>query len=117
MKFLESLLAGIVIGILIAPDKGSVTRKKLLNSALNHKGPGELVNDGINDIKETANEIADEFRLRMETDRKSESNDEVQIDNHTKERKSTSHLRSITHNAKMKVKDPDADIKDALDKI
>jgi len=46
-KFLLTLLGGIVIGILVAPDKGSKTRQKLL--------------DGFDDYKDKASDTANDL--------------------------------------------------------
>jgi gas vesicle protein len=56
-KIITGLFVGILVGILIAPDKGSATRKKLSKSVND-------LSDHIQDIIETArgeaNDLADE---------------------------------------------------------
>ncbi|MEP6747301.1 MAG: YtxH domain-containing protein [Bacteroidota bacterium] len=46
-KITIALLAGFVAGILLAPDKGSVTRKKL--------------NDGFDDLSDKLSDLRDKF--------------------------------------------------------
>jgi len=46
-KLLLGLLAGVAIGIIIAPDKGSATRQKIC--------------DGFDDLKQKASDAAKEF--------------------------------------------------------
>ena len=56
-KIITSILTGVAIGILIAPDRGSATRKKIsrcVNDLSNY------LQDMINDARDTVNEWADE---------------------------------------------------------
>jgi len=46
-KILVSLLAGIAIGILIAPDKGSETWKRIRERAMDYKDELEDDSDGV----------------------------------------------------------------------
>ena len=54
---LAGLAAGAVLGILLAPDKGSNTRKKILDK-------GEELAD---DLKEKLDEVLDTFNQKIET--------------------------------------------------
>lgn len=56
-KFLVGLTAGIVVGILFAPDKGSVTREKIADKASDLK---DKFNDFIDNLAGEADEFADE---------------------------------------------------------
>jgi len=49
-KTLTALLAGVAIGILVAPRKGSETRKKIVDGAANIK---DDINNFINDMADT----------------------------------------------------------------
>lgn len=55
MKSIEFLLAGIIIGILIAPDKGSETRRKIFGKIEDYKDDAEdFINDTARKAKSTA---------------------------------------------------------------
>lgn len=74
LKSLELLLLGIAIGILVAPDKGSATRKKIAGSFLDLKDDAEYylldatdkvkakVKNVTGNIKNHANDLADEVK-------------------------------------------------------
>jgi gas vesicle protein len=70
LKLLTGLLAGITIGILIAPDKGSATRQRL--SDLKDKGR-DLI-DGAADKLQSVKEGANSLLNRTETVNTNESN-------------------------------------------
>ncbi|HEY2721489.1 MAG TPA: YtxH domain-containing protein [Chitinophagaceae bacterium] len=65
MKLLQPVLIGIAIGILIAPDKGSETLRKLTGKL---SGFGENAKDYLSDaaenIKEKAGDIADNVKSK-----------------------------------------------------
>jgi len=51
-KVLTALLAGIVIGVLVAPRKGSETRRRIIDGALDFR---DDINEFINDTTEQIN--------------------------------------------------------------
>lgn len=51
-KIITALLAGVVIGILVAPRKGSETRRRLMDGALDIQ---EDINDFIHDTTDNIN--------------------------------------------------------------
>jgi gas vesicle protein len=56
-KIVSALLAGIVIGVLIAPAKGSETRRKIIDG-------GADLRDDVNDV---INEAADNLKSGIQT--------------------------------------------------
>ena len=59
MKLLQAMLVGIAIGILMAPDKGSATRRKLAGKLSNFKDDAEeYLSDAADNIKNKAGDIA-----------------------------------------------------------
>jgi gas vesicle protein len=58
-KFLVGLAAGVIVGILLAPDKGSVTREKIANKASDLK---DKFNDFIDGLAGEADDLADEAK-------------------------------------------------------
>ena len=59
IKLLQGILIGIGVGILIAPDKGSETRRKLLNRVNNLKDDGEYyLLEAADQVKSKAKTIA-----------------------------------------------------------
>jgi gas vesicle protein len=51
-KFLTGVLAGVAIGLLVAPDKGSKTRQKITDA----------LNDLLGEAKDRVNSSAEQFR-------------------------------------------------------
>ena len=51
-KFLTGVLAGVAIGLLVAPDKGSKTRQKI----------SDALNDLLGEAKDRVNSSAEQFR-------------------------------------------------------
>jgi len=66
MKLLQAVLVGIAIGILIAPDKGSATRRKLAGklSDLNDDAE-EYLSDAADNIKDKAGDIAGSVKSKL----------------------------------------------------
>ena len=66
MKLLQALLVGIAIGILIAPDKGSGTRKKLAAKLSNFGDDAEdSLSGAVNNVKDKAEDIADNIKSKV----------------------------------------------------
>ena len=63
-KIVTGILAGIVIGILIAPDKGDKTRKKI-SKVINNAG--DCIVGFIDETREELNSLADEAIDKVET--------------------------------------------------
>ena len=56
-KILTAILAGVVVGLLIAPDKGSETRRKVSKKV---NEVSDVINDAIDRLREQGNAWADE---------------------------------------------------------
>lgn len=56
-KLITGILAGVVVGLLIAPSKGSETRKKLSKSVTDLS---DYIQDVIDSAREQVNDLADE---------------------------------------------------------
>ena len=64
-RMLTYLLAGIAIGILLAPDKGSATRKRITDSFADLVGDvqdkaneiGDRISDSVDDVKGAAKDV------------------------------------------------------------
>jgi gas vesicle protein len=56
-KFLVGLTAGIIVGILFAPDKGSVTREKIADKASDLK---DKFNDFVDSLAGEVDDLTDE---------------------------------------------------------
>ena len=70
---LAGLAAGALVGILFAPEKGSVTRKKMSKKAENYAdGLKEKFNEFLDDISEKFEEVKEEFSDFTEKSGKSE---------------------------------------------
>jgi len=68
MKLLQAVLVGIAIGILIAPDKGSTTRKKLTGKLSNFRDDAEdYLSDVVDKVKDKAGDIADNVKSKAKT--------------------------------------------------
>ena len=66
MKLLQAVLVGIAIGILIAPDKGSATRKKLAGKLSNFGDDAEdYLSGAVNNVKDKAEDIADNIKSKV----------------------------------------------------
>ncbi|TAE82772.1 MAG: YtxH domain-containing protein [Bacteroidetes bacterium] len=57
LSILAALAAGAALGILFAPDKGSITRRKIANKGKRY----------VDDVKEKYNEIVDEVVEKLES--------------------------------------------------
>ncbi len=65
MKVIQAILVGIVIGILIAPDKGSATREKLAGKLLDLKdNTQDYLSDAADNIQDKAGDIADDVKSK-----------------------------------------------------
>lgn len=61
-KFLLTLAAGIAIGIVVAPDKGSKTRKKLRDGIDEYKDKAtDMANDIIDGVDRTYTRVKNKF--------------------------------------------------------
>ena len=66
MKLLQAVLLGIVIGILIAPDKGSETRRKLAGKLSDFGEDAEdYLADAADNIENKAEDIAGTVKSRV----------------------------------------------------
>ncbi len=64
--FVTGALAGITAGILIAPDKGEKTRKRIKRvSTLCKKDIDENINEQVDDLKDSINTFVDEMKIRF----------------------------------------------------
>ncbi len=65
IKLLQAALIGIGIGILIAPDKGSATRRKLLDSFSDYKDDAQdYLEDTYDNVKSKAEDVADNIKSK-----------------------------------------------------
>ena len=61
-KFLLTLAAGIAIGIVVAPDKGSKTRKKIRDGIDEYKDKAtDMANDIIDGVDRTYTRVKNKF--------------------------------------------------------
>lgn len=71
-KFFTGLMAGIAIGIMIAPDKGSETRRRLSETGSNVKNTVGDVVDGISEsidtVKDGVNRLTGKNKPAFPTD-------------------------------------------------
>lgn len=63
-KIVLAALAGIGIGLLIAPDKGSATRKKLTGKFNDLK---DQAKDGIDDLADSAKDVINSARKKAKS--------------------------------------------------
>jgi gas vesicle protein len=56
-KIIVGLLSGVIIGLLIAPRKGSETRKKIVRNA---SAIADAIQDGIETVREQLNDAAND---------------------------------------------------------
>jgi gas vesicle protein len=64
--FVTGALAGITAGILIAPDKGEKTRKRIKRvSTLCKKDIDKNINEQVDDLKDSINTFVDEMKFRF----------------------------------------------------
>jgi gas vesicle protein len=65
-EIVTSILVGIAIGILIAPDKGSATLRKLTGKLSNFgDDAGDYLSEAADNIKEKAEDIADNVKSKV----------------------------------------------------
>ena len=67
LGFAAGAAAGLIAGILFAPDKGSKTRHKIVKKA--KKGTSKLkknVGDKVNELKETMNSYVDDVKEKFQ---------------------------------------------------
>jgi gas vesicle protein len=68
MKLLQGVLLGLVIGILVAPDSGSETRRKLAGKLSGFKDDAQdYLSDAADNIKDKAGDIADTVKSKART--------------------------------------------------
>ncbi|MEP6465193.1 MAG: YtxH domain-containing protein [Parafilimonas sp.] len=64
-KLLQAALIGIGIGILIAPDKGSATRRKILNAVSDYKDDAQdYLEDTYDTVKSKAEDVAHNVKTK-----------------------------------------------------
>jgi len=64
LGLLAGVAAGALLGILFAPEKGSVTRKKMSKKAKDYgEGLKEKFNEFVDDISEKFEEVKEEFPI------------------------------------------------------
>ena len=67
MKLLQGVLLGIVIGILLAPDSGSETRRKLAGKLSGFKDDAQdYLSDAAGTIKDKAGDIAGKVKSKAQ---------------------------------------------------
>ncbi|MEP6684924.1 MAG: YtxH domain-containing protein [Parafilimonas sp.] len=66
MKLLQAVLVGLAIGILIAPGKGSATRRKLIGKLSNFgENAEDYLSDAADNIKDKAVDLADNVKSKV----------------------------------------------------
>ncbi len=64
--FVTGALAGLTMGILIAPEKGEKTRKRIKRvTSLCRKDMDENINEQVDDLKDSINTFVDEMKIRF----------------------------------------------------
>ncbi len=64
--FVTGALAGLTTGILIAPDKGEKTRRRIKRvSSLCKKDLDEDINEQVDDLKDSINTFVDEMKIKF----------------------------------------------------